>query len=185
MSNATELTDFTAAACNLSKDVRCKTIDLYGHYLEWCAGCEPLRRRVFVRALSAMAGVRYGAHWIGGRPQRGFVGVSPRKIESHKSQDYAPPATPKRQRVGAAPPVLDAQVYQFLSDCCVVQPDAVATSFDLYFAYADWAEGRADKYRSSKMLTLRIRDALKGAATYGVHWVDGASERGFRGLRLK
>lgn len=184
MSNSQEIHDFVTLACRRSRDYVSSSETLYRHYVGWCDGLEPMGRRRFVRLLGAEYGVRYGVHRIDGKTQRGFEGVGLKKGAEPKSKRY-PPATPSRTRR----PATDnrVQTYQFLTECCEVVPEnrGRVSSDDLFTAYDFWAGDRADRLQSKKALTQAIGQALGRAVRYGVHWIDGQAERGFKGLRLK
>lgn len=77
-------------------------------------------------------------------------------------------------------------VKRFVEECCEVALDNEMTSSDLYETYRAWAVSEGEEPMRPKVLIGAIRDAYRGRSVrYGVHWINGKSVRGFKGLRLK
>lgn len=77
-------------------------------------------------------------------------------------------------------------VRRFVEECCEISADCRLTSRQLYETYRAWAIGEGEEPMRPKVLVGAIRDAYRGRSVrYGVHWIDGKSERGFKGLQLK
>jgi putative DNA primase/helicase len=67
---------------------------------------------------------------------------------------------------------------EFLSDHCVLAPDAQVTSADLNRAYKKWCEKNGERAMSPRSFGLRLKER-------GFRQERTNSERLWRGLRLK
>lgn len=125
---------------------------------------------------------------LGDRLLREIEGIAAWSLEglrrlNHNGKFTEPTASADEYRLIAE---AYSPVKRFVEECCEVARDYQLTSRELYETYRAWTMSEGEEPMRPKNLVGAIRDAYRGRSVrYGVHWIKGKSERGFKGLRLK
>jgi len=156
---------FLQAKCNFSYDEFVSSADLYGAYRLWSDPRVRKSQRQLTNWVKQVRGVLYGVHWVDGRSQRGFRGLSLKN----------PP-----QRPSACAPQSNPALLKFVAEKCVFTPGARTPFADVYRAYAAWTENRS--YLGSRKFSEGLRAlGLNAVPAY----VNGTTCRAYPDMALK
>jgi len=156
--------DFLREKCDIAPHLRCRSSELYVHYLH--ANRAGINQRAFIITAknSLPPGVEYGLHrYFDGTTGSGFSGLAP------KGQGAEGRAAP---------------VGQFLEERTQYAPFERIDCATLYEVYLAWA-GPTNACPRNAFTGAARRVLARRGVRYGVHrFKDGSMRRGFLGVRL-